>query len=205
MPHFCIFSVLGNWPNFIFSLNFTLSPICCIYTWYFVLPFQFVHSLAFLYPIFCLSACLYFCIQSFVSLPVYIFVSNLLFICLYVFLFPIFCLSVCTYFCIQSFVYLPVSSSILQLCAIFFPGLTLPPCPLHCNCLSSFFFFSFSSVAFFFYSHRFSSYILPFSFLSITLQSPLPHFSFFLHLLFLFRPSYFLLCILLHIEEWEKM
>ena len=97
MPHFCIFSVLGNWPNFIFSLNFTLSPICCIYTWYFVLPFQSVHSLAFLYPIFCLSACLYFCIQSFVYLPLCIFVSNLLFICLYVFLYSIFCLSACIF------------------------------------------------------------------------------------------------------------
>ena len=77
------------------------------------------------------------------------------------FLYPIFCLSACIYFCIQSFVYLPVSSSILQLCAIFFPGLTLPPCPLHCNCLSSFFFFSFSSVAFF--SSIFTDLILTFS------------------------------------------
>ena len=70
MPHFCIFSVLGNWPNFIFSLNFTLSPIRCTYIWYFVL--QFVVYIR-----------LHFCIQSFVYLPVYIFVSNLLFICLY--------------------------------------------------------------------------------------------------------------------------
>ena len=84
MPHFCIFSVLGNWPNFIFSLNLTLSPICCTYIWYFVL--QFVVYIR-----------LHFCIQSFVYLPLCIFVSNLLFICLYVFLYPIFCLSACIF------------------------------------------------------------------------------------------------------------
>ena len=101
-----------------------------------------------------------FCFVIPVCTSARIFVSNLLFIYLYFFLYPIFCLSTCIYFCIQSFVYLPVSSSILQLCAIFFSRLTVPPCPLHCNCLSPFFFSYFSSILF---SSNITELVLTFS------------------------------------------
>ena len=120
LPHFGKLPRLQENDPFISYISPSL--ICCTYNWYFVFPFQFVLPLAFLYPIFCLSACIYFCIQS--------------------------------------FVYLPVSSSILQLCAIFFPRLTVPPCPLHCNCLSPFFFSYFSSILF---SSNITELVLTFS------------------------------------------
>ena len=122
-----------------------------------------LHTLAFLYPIFCLSAFMYFCFQSFVYLSVCIFVSNLLFICLYL---HQFCSSVQSssqgspchlvhYIAIASlpfsFFLFPPShffSILTDLVRTFSPFLF---CPLHYNRLSPIFIFFFTY--FFFFAH----------------------------------------------------